>query len=182
MTNTFIKHRDSITYRKGNIFEFSRASINAEAFGSTIIIPHVCNNINAFGAGFAAAVDREYPIAKANYHMLGSAFLKNNLGHVQIVEVDQSKKYDHKLLIANMICQNGLRNSKNTRPLNYYYLVKCMAQIGQYINTFTKKDPSLKIEIHAPKFGSGLAGGNWNFIKCLIEDMWNNYQVYIYEL
>ena len=37
-----------------------------------------------------------------------------------------------------------------------------------------------KIEIHCPKFGSGLAGGNWEFIKDLIEDIWGRYFVTIY--
>jgi hypothetical protein len=38
----------------------------------------------------------------------------------------------------------------------------------------------IKYEIHAPKFGSGLAGGNWNFIENLIEDIWIDIPVYIY--
>jgi hypothetical protein len=172
----------SITYRKGNIFQFARSLINAESFGTSVLIPHVCNNVNAFGAGFAKCVADEYPIAKANYHMLGPSFLKNNPGHVQIVEAEQSSQYNHKILIANMICQNGLKNHKNPRPLNYYYLVKSMANIGQYVRTFKKNDPSLNIQIHCPKFGSGLAGGNWNFIKCLIEDMWLGIPTYVYEL
>jgi hypothetical protein len=37
-----------------------------------------------------------------------------------------------------------------------------------------------KVQIHAPKFGSGLAGGNWAFIQELIKDIWNNYSVFIY--
>ena len=37
-----------------------------------------------------------------------------------------------------------------------------------------------KIEIHCPKFGSGLAGGNWHFIENLIEDIWTAYFVTVY--
>lgn len=183
MTMIDTQHKSqSVSYRKGDIFEFSRALINAESFGSSVLIPHVCNNINAFGAGFAKCVADRYPIAKANYHMLGLNFMKNNPGHVQIIEADQSAKYNHKILIANMICQNGLKNNKNPRPLNYYYLVKSMANIGQYVRQFKKIDPSMDIQIHCPKFGSGLAGGNWNFIKMLIEDIWLGIPVYVYEL
>ena len=35
-------------------------------------------------------------------------------------------------------------------------------------------------QIHAPKFGSGLAGGNLNFIADLIDDIWGNIETYIY--
>jgi hypothetical protein len=38
------------------------------------------------------------------------------------------------------------------------------------------------VQIHAPKFGCGLAGGNWNFIQDLITDIWKNIQVFVYQL
>jgi hypothetical protein len=78
-----------------------------------------------------------------------------------------------------MIAQNGLVGPKNIRPLNYFALIKAMNSINMYIKT--KLDPSEKIEIHCPKFGSGLAGGNWKFIENLIEDIWPAYFVSVYE-
>ena len=36
-----------------NIFELINTRISAGVNGSTVIVPHVCNNSNAFGAGFA---------------------------------------------------------------------------------------------------------------------------------
>jgi hypothetical protein len=56
-----------------------------------------------------------------------------------------------------------------------------MIQLSQHIHShtgFLKNNEN--IEIHAPKFGSGLAGGNWNFISDLIEDIWGKYNVFIY--
>jgi hypothetical protein len=53
-----------------------------------------------------------------------------------------------------------------------------MVGVGKYIqNNFDKES---KIQIHAPKFGCGLAGGNWNFIENLIQDIWNSYNITIY--
>jgi len=42
---------------------------------------------------------------------------------------------------------------------------------------------SQKAEIHCPQFGSGLAGGNWEFITELIEDIWveNGLAITVYE-
>jgi hypothetical protein len=164
-----------------NLFEVVRNRIQADNNGATVIVPHVCNNIDLFGAGFAAQVSEYYPEVKANYHVLGKNFLKNNPGHSQIIKVYENQKYRHKLYFANMIAQNGVRGGSNLRPLNYAALVKSMVQISSFIrmNTgFLNKNEN--VEIHAPKFGSGLAGGNWNFISDLIEDIWGNYNVFIY--
>jgi hypothetical protein len=77
-----------------------------------------------------------------------------------------------------MIAQNGLFSHDNPRPLNYAYLVKSMLQIKKYMTTNYGVDNP--IEIYSPKFGSGLAGGDWNFIENLIEDIWNQFKVLIF--
>lgn len=164
-----------------DIFDVIVSRVKAANNGATVFVPHVCNNIDVFSAGFAGQVAEKFPSVQQDYYLLGKSFLRNNLGHCQIVKVYEDPKYKHKLYFANMIAQNGLKSAKNTRPLNYLALVKSMAHLSQYIKQktgFTSK--SEKIEIHAPKFGSGLAGGNWNFIDELIHDIWGEYLVYVY--
>ena len=164
-----------------NIFDIIKSRVTAENTGSTVFVPHVCNNIDLFDAGFASQIADKYPEVKANYHMLGKSFLRNNLGHSQIIKVYEQPKYKHALYFVNMISQNGVKNFNNTRPLNYAALVRSMIQLSQHIHSqtgFLKNNEN--IEIHAPKFGSGLAGGNWNFISDLIEDIWGKYNVFIY--
>lgn len=170
-----------LTINNIDIFDAIKKRTNTDHTGSTVIVPHVCNNIDLFDAGFAAQVASYYPEVKANYHMLGKTFLKNNLGHSQVIKVYEQPKYRHKLYIVNMIAQNGIRNGKNNRPLNYAALVKSMIQVSFFINNSTGfLQKTENVEIHAPKFGSGLAGGNWNFISELIDDIWGKYQVFIY--
>lgn len=53
------------------------------------------------------------------------------------------------------------------RPLYYNHLVCCMERVCDLI---TKRNDNTKI--CCPKFGSGLSGGNWEFVKLLIEDCW----------
>lgn len=164
-----------------DIFDISKMRVSSDSSGCTVFVPHVCNNIDMFDAGFAGQVAKYYPEVKANYHMLGKTFLQKNLGHSQIIKVYEEPKYKHKLYFVNMIAQNGVRGFKNPRPLNYAALTKSMLQLSHFIqnNTgFTNK--SEKIEIHTPKFGSGLAGGNWNFISDLIDDIWGKYSVFVY--
>lgn len=159
----------------GDIFEITNSIVNGGNNGNSVIIPHVCNNINLFGAGFAAAVSKHYPIVKENFHLLGN---KAMLGQTQFISVYKDKKFGHELIFANMIAQNGTVSSKNKRPLNYLALVKCMNTISTYVSKMDKTES--RVQIHAPKFGSGLAGGNWLFIQELITDIWRDCPVFVY--
>lgn len=177
---TFIKNNHKY-YTNKNIFDIIEQRVRSANDGCSIFVPHVCNNIDLFGAGFAAQVADKYPSVKANYHMLGKNFLSKNMGYAQILKTYEDNVYKHKLYFVNMIAQNGTKNPKNLRPLNYLALAKSMLSLSMFIQTFIKENNKLeKVEIHCPKFGSGLAGGNWDFISCLIDDIWPHYDVYIY--
>lgn len=158
---------------KKNIFNVAKSRISAGFRGSTVIIPHVCNNIGLFGAGFAAAIRQEFPVVASNFEMLGK---KSKLGYVQYIETLKDQSYGHKLIFANMIAQNKTISPSNTRPLNYEALVKCMINVREYIGSLSLDH----VEIHCPKFGSGLAGGNWLLINDLISDIWHHQKTYIY--
>lgn len=180
-SRTINKNNTNIVYSNDNIFEIVKKRVSAGNNGATVFVPHVCNNIDLFGAGFAAQVAEKFPSVKADYHMLGKNFLKNNFGYSQILKVFEDPKFHHKLFFVNMIAQNGVRGSNNTRPLHYPALVKSMISLQQYIHMNTGFiNKTENIEIHAPKFGSGLAGGNWNFIQDLIDDVWGRFFVTIY--
>jgi hypothetical protein len=142
-----------------------------------IIIPHVCNNVNGFGAGFAGYISNMFPSVKENFHMLGN---KAKLGYTQFVEAYINKNTGNKIFIANMIAQNGLISKSNSRPLNYFALANCMNDIKSKTIDLKSRDITTETEIHCPKFGSGLAGGDWQFISELIKDIWNNIPVYVY--
>lgn len=158
-----------------DIFTNIKFCVSAGNNGCSIIVPHVCNNVNLFGAGFAAATAKHYPIVKENFHLLGN---KASLGHTQFVSVYKDKTYGYQIIFANMIAQNGTISLSNPRPLNYFALGKCMYDIVSYIKQ--NFDSDHRVQIHAPKFGSGLAGGNWMFIQELIKDVWNNQVVFVY--
>lgn len=181
-----IKHNSKITktpyihyVSNIDIFESTKQIISSGANGSTIIVPHVCNNINAFGAGFAGAVASKYPEVKENYHLLGSNM---KLGHTQFISVHKDKTYLHEIILANMIAQNGTIHTKNPRPINYAALMQCMFDVRNYAYQLLRDKEKNRVEIHAPKFGSGLAGGNWDFIESLIQDIWTDMNITIYTL
>ena len=167
------------TTLKGNTIESALVRIGSESVNNhTIIIPHVCNNIDLFGAGFAKALGDRFPEVKENFHLLGKTDAK--LGRVQFVTAVDDNKTKNKIIIANMIAQNGVINNRNKRPINYAALVYCMGDVRKFYSHIAAQSEDNSIEIHAPKFGSGLAGGNWNFISELINDIWCDIKVYVY--
>jgi len=163
-------------YLNKNIFTITKDRVESASTGATVIIPHVCNNVNAFGAGFADAIAHTFPIVKENFHLLR----KPVLGQNQNILVMKNKQYGHELIVINMIAQNGLINKQNIRPLNYGALSMCMLNIKHLVKNLNSQSDTSTVEIHAPKFGSGLAGGQWKFIECLIHDIWNDIPVFIY--
>lgn len=166
------KYDHSFHLVKDDIFDITLNLIKQKQ-SLCIVIPHVCNNVNAFGAGFADAISKKYPTVKANFHVNGV----QKLGKTQFVTAITTN--NSKIVIANMIAQNGLINSKNKRPLHYPSLIKCMYEVRDFLKK-NRNDTECNIEIHAPRFGSGLAGGNWFFISDLIDDIWSDIDTFIY--
>ena len=173
------KRHGNIAISDHNIFDIVEQRVFAGHLGSTVIIPHVCNNANLFGAGFAAAIASQYPVVKENFHLLGN---KAQLGHVQFVSTRTDKHYRRNLIVANMIAQNKtISKTTNPRPLNYEALVNCMVSVRSLVNKLSSTEHE-KVEIHCPKFGCGLAGGDWSFISDLIADIWSGMDVFVYVL
>jgi hypothetical protein len=165
-------HKFSLT--KGDIFATSLDLVNSKNNGYTVIIPHVCNNIGVFGAGFSGEIERKFPEVAINFNIGG----KIKLGNTQFITVAENHLNKNKLIIANMVAQNGTIGPKNRRPLHYPSLIRCMFNVLDLVNSMNKTEKGVKI--FSPKFGSGLAGGNWNFIADLIDDIWSTHDVMVF--
>ena len=122
------------------------------------MICHVCNDIGAWGAGFVVPLGARFPKAKEEYKKLKADPGKRiPLGTVQFVDVTAD------IVIANMVAQRGIiGQAPGTRPLSYDALLECLEKAGEYAQ---KND----LSIHAPRFGAGLAGGDWDIIALLVE-------------
>ena len=155
----------SITYVKGDLFKHVQ---------DNDCIIHVCNNIDRFGSGFAAAMTAFAPIVKEAYHEWfkepGDCCLENinvttgspTLGNIQIVNYfyyigDDTGKT---IKVVNMIAQDGVIGKNNPHPLHYNALAICLEHVLNRIPKYMR--------IIAPKFGSGLAGGDWQKISEMV--------------
>jgi len=134
-----------LEYVKCDLFKYIK-TINKPT-----IIAHVCNNRGKWGAGFVIPLEKNYPKAKEKYIKYYYCY---GLGETQLVQVEKD------IAVANMIAQT----LGGKRPLYYNHLSSCMDRVAEII--------SADEIIICPKFGSGLAGGNWNFIEELIQDCW----------
>ncbi len=161
----------SIKYVKGNLFDVVNHSSN-------VIIPHVCNNVGKWGAGFVLALSKQWPkeLRQNSPEYMYTINWKCQQIPLPLCSAQYVRTSDD-TVVVNMIAQNGIRHRKNPTPIDYSALEKCMDSIRmRYGNR--------NYEIHAPKFGSGLAGGDWTVIEKLIEKIWidGGIPVTIYEL
>lgn len=165
MIDFIIKNEFSkIQFIKGNVLQKS---------DTNRIIAHIVNNKGGFGAGFALAICKKYPLVRDKYKewygmslLLGNA--KFQLGDIQKVRIDDN------LSIVNMLAQNGYMSSNNPVPLDYEALEKCLDKLS-----VIEKDA----EIWMPDLiGCGLGGGNREIVLGLIEQQLKNREVKIFKL
>jgi hypothetical protein len=162
-----------------------------------VIIPHCCNDLGVMGAGVALALKKKYPSVEYYYHKGLEAFKdsdKTVLGTTSsfmvsdgVVGPNQENPKIH-TIIYNMIGQHRTGIIDGIIPVKYWALAKAMLAIKTYcVNIRETWDwyPDWKPVpvIHCPKFGSDLAGGNWDFILELIREIWleNGIDVVVYE-
>ena len=134
--------------------------------GGDIIIAHICNDIGMWGAGFVLAVSKRWPGPEAEYRKK----IKNSqhyLGDTQFVSVEPN------LTVVNMIAQKGIRSNKNIFPIRYTALSFCLREVNHIaVNSNST--------VHMPMIGAGLAGGNWETIEKIIENVLE-VQAYVYK-
>lgn len=146
-----------IKYVQGDLFE-TRADI----------IAHGCNCLGAFGAGVAKIIAIKYP--KARWYYLDK-FDEDGwkLGDVQFVKTSSGETY-----IANCATQNTFRQ-RGVCHVDYDAVRTTMTRVKEFA-----KDKGLTIAI--PKIGAGLAGGDWNIIENILEEVFTDYDITIYHL
>ena len=162
----------TLKYVEGDLFDHIKS-------GEDIVyIAHVCNDQGKWGAGFVLPLAEKYPVSRQAYIALANRTpiphevvydaIVLEMGRVQVVQVDDGESLppfadkSGRVRVANMIAQT----LGGERPLHYNHLTCCMDFLADHIKR------SGGGRIICPMFGSGLAGGNFNFIEELIKDCW----------
>lgn len=135
------------------------------------IIGHQVNCQGAMGAGLAAEIRSKHPIVFEKYKALINKSSDNKeilLGTTQIIKVDENK------YVANLFGQfNYGRGQRHTDYKSLY----------QALETLKQKAKKHNLTVALPHgLGCGLAGGDWNIVRNLIDKAFKDYEVTIYRI
>ena len=134
-------------------------------------IIHVCNDKGYWGAGFVLAVSKRWHQPEARYREVRELMWGEDmvLGRVQIVKVEEN------LWVVNMIGQHNVGfDRQGCPPIRYSAIYQALTRVAEVAKEDKYCGEDYAVSIHAPKFGAGLAGGDWDRIegiidKCLID-------------
>lgn len=133
------------------------------------VIVHVNNDLGGWGSGFVVSLSRRWPTTEESYREWHKNKTTNDfiLGNVKFVKVEDN------IHVANMIGQHGFLRSVRAGtiefatpgdpPIRYEAVRECLKKVC----AFAKEN---KASVHGPRFGAGLAGGEWGVIEKLIND------------
>lgn len=131
-------------------------------------IVHVCNDEGYWGRGFVVPLANHFPEAKREYLNWANGndgiFAEHDsipfeVGQYQPVIVNANE------VIYNVIGQNGIRSNANPYPIDYHGLKRALSDIAEG----DMNDP-FEVFYHMPRIGCGLAGGDWNTVKVILEE------------
>ena len=175
-----------IKYKEGNLFDDLRPND---------YLIHIVNDVNKFNAGFAKAIIDRLPCVKESYHdwfiepRTGNWAYKvtgpPTLGNVQFFDYILKSKYlygqEKNCRIAQMMAQHGVRNKNNPHPLDFDALTTCLKHVWADL-CFQHLVNQRYFRVIAPRFGSGLGGGNWDKIVPIIKRELSGSDITIYTL
>jgi O-acetyl-ADP-ribose deacetylase (regulator of RNase III) len=123
-------------------------------------ILHIVNDLGLWGAGFVLALSRRWSAPEECYYTWGGPYV---LGQVQSVKVEDD------LWVMNMVGQHGVGRSGDP-PIRYEALRECLQWAAKWAHDPLFRGPYKVCSVHAPRFGSGLAGGSWDVISGIISE------------
>lgn len=125
------------------------------------LICHVCNDIGGWGSGVVLAISRKWKRPERCYRALYTEVRQTQESRSIPLGVTQYIKVEHNITVVNMIAQHQTWAEDGIPPIRYDSVEKCLKCVAGH---------ALKIRasIHAPRFGAGLAGGDWSIIESII--------------
>jgi len=155
--NEFIKSK--IEVNTENYQEIIGDLIKLAKEGTFDVITHGCNCMSTMGAGIAPQMAKAFGVDEYPLESFTRKGDINKLGQIEwFLERDGAIPF-----VVNSYTQyNYGSNHKDgtSRPIDYDALTMCMRKIN---HQFKGK------HIGLPKIGAGLAGGDWNRIKTIIQ-------------
>lgn len=133
------------------------------------VIPHICNDVKAWGSGFVIAVSRKYKEPEKRYREWGESLPGDlPLGEIQTIQVEED------VWVCNMIAQHDIGMINGVPPLRLEALKWCLESVN---NAAIIRGAT----VHAPRIGAVRSGGKWGDIEEVIKSALT-VDTYIYTL
>ena len=128
-------------------------------------ILHVVNDIGLWGAGFVLAISRRWMKPEEAYYSMGQRCNGYALGNIDVVKVEDD------LWVINMVGQSGVgQRGSSQPPIRYKAIRRALESVTIECLDSEYRGLFKAVSVHAPRFGSGLAGGDWNIIEQIINE------------
>lgn len=123
--------------------------------GPNILIHLVNDQSASWGAGFAKSVSAKFPKAEKAYRARVISKGRFQLGQIFGTRVSEN------LEVVQLIAQHGFGAPDRVR-VRYIALRECFKLVA-------KLALEQKAQVHMPRIGTGLGGGDWMFVRELVE-------------
>lgn len=152
-------------------FRYAKGDVTQPQEHGHIIIAHVVNDQGYWGKGFTSVLNKRWPHIETEYRNYSPI----QLGNVQFVYAENNTHQE--IYVANMSAQHGIRKDRGGRPpIRYNALKQCLTVVGESAESLNyykqqetgKHDVSL-VTVCGPRFGAGLAGGDWEIIEPMVK-------------
>lgn len=162
-----ISHK-KIVYYDTDLFDDILSLASDTHTEKDIIVPNVSNIDPNTMTSFQKRAMQIYPAIQDNIDVQ-----KHNLGQNCFIKV--YRKNNNNIYFCQMFSD---KNNK-LKNINYIHLVNCMIGVRNFCFDIKGKEEK-QVEIHCPKFGTGVSGGKWPTIADLITDCWNGIPTFVY--
>lgn len=139
------------------------------------VIVHVCNDEGGWGRGFVLSLSKKWPEPEAAYRRWFKEKDSEDLewppfelGSVVFVPTSPET------YVGNMIAQHGTRWTHEA-PIRYGALEECLRDVEMWARDHDHAS------VHMPRIGCGLAGGEWSEVEAIINRVFIDTEVYVYD-
>lgn len=139
--------------------------------GVKVFCQLVNDRARKWGGGIARQTARKHPVSEYEFaNWITEISPGERLGQVHFTSPTKG------LFVSSLVAQAGFGPTKKPR-IQYRALKTALARVA----TFASKENA---SVHMPRIGTGAAGGNWNTIKDMVEEIFtgSGLEVIIYDL
>ena len=157
-------NHDPIRYVHGNALE-------PRGEAPKVICQLVNDRARRWGGGIARQTARKYPEAELRFSgWISDISFEKRLGEVHFAQAEED------VFVSSLVAQAGFGSSNKPR-IRYRALGEALVKVANFA-------VEKRASVHMPRLGTGAAGGNWNMIKDMIDEIFTDagLEVTIYDL